>query len=569
MPFWSGVLGLAFLTLVYAFLVSLTKPLSWGDTCVYAPDIVGFSEGHVNSRRIWEFGHLFWRPIGNLLWHLGGNYWPTRFDGDKVLQVYSALQLPNLLLGYFGAIAAFGIAWRISRNAITATLVTAAFLGWNPNVNYSQSGTAYVPGLTLQLAGLYLLLGSSRGGRSRKQAWVAGAALAISVCLWFPYLFGLPAILLLAYLWDRNDAAWSGAESRTRLSWLMHVLVACALVGAASYTVGIRLADIKSVGELKAWVGDSYHGYQPDKRFLRVVTGLPRGLLEIGDAGLELKRFATRDPYAPVGVRDLLFTGLWKILLFYAGLAALIWTLLQDRDALPVRLPLFAGGGLLVFFAVVIFEPGQSERWMPSFPVLLTAVAFVFRSRKALRLSILPLAAMLALAWVSNVTAHATVAEPGSENPAVARLLQLKPLVVRKSAVCLLSFRDEISEFGARFPFHALNRSGGMQFYYVVEPGNVRSATWGREFASCGLQAWRHNGDIWISKRMTAKRPLPAWGWTEADDPHLKWRDLCALFEGFAFDGESGGADGFLRIARSPANQARLQATVQGFGRVL
>lgn len=556
-------LGIAFLTLVYASLACFTKPISYGDTCVYAPDIVAFSKGRLSSGQFWDFGHLFWRPIGYLIWRLGGTYWSPRYDGDQVLQVYAALRLPNLLLGYFGGLAAFGIVWRISRNAFTSALVGAAFLGWNPNVNYFQSGTAYVPGLALQLVGLYLLLDGSRGGRSRKRAWVAGAVLALSVCLWFPYLLGLPGIFLLAYLWDRNDPAWNSDESRTRLRWLTHAIVVCALVGVASYAAGMSLAGIKSAGELKAWVVDSGHGTQVDKKYLRVMTGLPRAMVEIGDDGLVLKRFVTKDPYAPVGVRDLLFTGLWKLLLFYAGMAALIWTLLRDRDARPVCLPLFVGGGLLLFFAVVLFEPSQSERWMPAFPVLLAAVAFVFRSRKALRLSVLPLAALLAAVWVSNVAAHATPGDPGPENPAVARLLQLKPLLVPHSITCLLSFRDEISRFTARFPFHALNRNRASGFYYITEPGTVYSAVWRRDFASRGLRTWQQNGDIWISKRMTAGQPLPAWRWAEADDPHLKWRDLVVFFEAYAFDGEVGGPDGFLRIARSPGNQARLEATAQ------
>lgn len=564
MPLWSGVMGIAFLTLVYVCLVNLTKPISWGDTGIYASDIAAFSEGQVSSRRIWEFGHLFWRPIGNFLWHLGGASWPPRFGGDKVLQISAALQLPNLVLGYFGGLAAFGIAWRISRNAITATAIATAFLGWNATLNYSQSGTAYVPGLTMELAGLYLLLGFSRHGFSPFRAWLAGVALAVSVCLWFPYLFGLPGIFLLAYLWDRKDTAWNSVESRTRLRWLAHALAACALVGTASYAAGMWSAGIRSAGELKAWVLDAGHGYQPDKRYLRVVTGLPRGLVQTGEDGLMLKRFATRDPYAPVGAFDLLFTGVWKILLFYVGLAALIWTLLRDKDARPVRLAFLLSGGLLVFFAVVVFEPGQSERWMPLFAVLLAAVAFVFRSRETLRLSALPLAAMLAVVWVSNVAAHATRGEPGPDSPAVARVDQLMPLVAPNSTVCLLSFRDEISLLGVRFPFHAVNRNEKMKFYVIVEPGNMSTAVWERDFASRGLLAWRRNGEFWISKRMTAKRPAASWGWTEADDPHLKWRDLPAFFEGFAFDGESGGPDGFLRIARNPANQARLEAAAQG-----
>ncbi len=555
-----GIAATIFLTVVYLFLVNFTKPLTWGDTPIYASQIVRFSDGDLKNSQFWEFGHLLWRPAGDLLWNLGESYWREQFDNDEELQVYAALQSLNLVFGYLAGLAAFGIAWRISHNAVAAVLVASAFLGWNANLNYIQSGTAYVPGLSLQLTGLYLLLGSSLRPDARKRAWAAGFLLGSSLCLWLPYLFGLPGIFLLAYYSDRNDLAWKGEESRTRLRWLTHAWLACTLVVVASFGIGSRLADIGSVGELKAWVADSSHGYQPDKKYVRVVTGLPRGWVETGDTGLALKRFVTKDPYVPLGVRDLLSTGLWKLFIYYAGLVALVWSLLRDREARPISLPFFLGVGSLLFFAVVVFEPSQPERWMPSFPVFLAAAAFVFRSGKALQLNALLLAAMLATIWVSNVAAYGTVETPGPESPAVSRIRAVKPFASPHSLVCLLSFRDEISMFIARFPFHPLNRKDKPQYYYVVEPGHARSAVWARDFAASASVAWRQQGDIWISKRLTAAQPLPSWGWAEADDPHLKWRDLSSFFESFAFDEEVGGIDGFLRIARSPANQMRLEA---------
>ena len=564
-------LGVVFVTVVYAAVIHFTKPITWGDTIVYAPQVVNFSKGLLDRRQFWEFGHLFWRPIGYLIWHLGQPYWSRQVGGSQVLEVYGALRLPNLLLGYVAALASFGIARRISRSVLVGAIVAGAFLGWNPFVNYVQSGTAYVPGLAMQLSGLYLLLGDSSGKRSRWRAWSGGMLLALSVCLWFPYLFGLPGVFFLAYLWGRTDPAWNSNESRTRLRWLAHAILACALIGVLSYGVGMSLAGVKSVEQLKTWVADAGHGVQPERKYLRVATGLPRGLVEIGQQGLVLKRFVTKDPYDPVTVYDLLRSGLWKVLLFYAGIAGLIWTLVRDPDARAVSLPFFVSGALVLFLAVVLFEPSQSERWMPAFAVLLPAIAFVLRGGKALRISVIPLAILLVAAWVSNFAAHATPSEPGPENPAVARILEVKPLLVPHSIVTLLSFRDGISDFLARFPFHPLNPLNGtkaMRFYFLTEPGSANSARWARSFAGRGLQAWQEGGDIWISKRMIAARPLPEWGWVEGDDPHLHWSDISEFFTACTFDSDVGGADGFLRIARVPTNQALLEATVRNRGEI-
>jgi hypothetical protein len=274
-------LGVGWVTLLYGLLILLTKPISWGDTIVYAPQIVDFSRGAMPRSQTWEFGHLFWRPIGGLVWRMGGSYWSHQSGGGQVLEVYSALHALNLVFGWVAVLASFGIAWRISRRAFTATLVGSAFVGWNAFMNYFQSGTAYVPGLALQLAGLYLLLGDYRRGHAPWRAWLAGIALALSVCLWFPYLFGLPGIFLLAYLWDR-DPKGSSADSRIRLRWLAQAVVVCAIVGVVSYAAGISLAGIKSPAQLKAWISNSAHGYQPGQRYFRVATGLPRSLVEVG-----------------------------------------------------------------------------------------------------------------------------------------------------------------------------------------------------------------------------------------------------------------------------------------------
>jgi hypothetical protein len=74
--------------------------------------------------------------------------------------------------------------------------------------------------------------------------------------------------------------------------------------------------------------------------------------------------------------------------------------------------------------------------------------------------------------------------------------------------------------------------------------------------------AWQHGGDVWISRRLIAERPLPEWDWVEGDTAGVGWRDLSGYYRQFATDAETGGADGFLRIAADPENRLLLASYI-------
>ena len=553
------------LTLAYVLLCLVTKPNAWGDdTGVYAPQIVRHSQGLLKPAHFWDFGHLLWRPTGYLLWQLGKPWWSRRAGFDERQQVFNALQLPNLLSGYMVALASFGIAWRVSRSIIAGALVSAAFLAWNPNLACFQTGMAYIPGLALQLAGFYLLLGNSRSQRSRRRAWIGGTLLALSVCVWLPYLFGIPCVFLLAWLWDRTNPVWKSGESKTRLRWLGQAATVFVLVGLCIYAVGTWQAGIRSPGQFIDWALDAGHGYHQGNRLLRTATGLPRGMLDLGDTGLAFKRYLLHDPYARVGVVDLLRTGLWKMVLFYIGVFSLIWTLMDDRDSRPVLITLLAGGCLGVFFSISLNYAGQQERWMPFFVGLLPATAYVFRSYRTFRLSALPFAILLVTTCVTDFIKYRSVTSPDGKDPRFERLLALEPLLVPNSMIGILSGADEVNTAAGEHPFHRLGRLATKDVYIVTEPSSALSPYWPRRFAGRGLETWLNNGDVWISKRLIAEAPLIAWGWAEGDDPNLVWRNISAYFRACVVDGDEGGADGFVRIERTPENLMRLNGTVQG-----
>jgi hypothetical protein len=555
-------LGIGFVTLVYLALIFFTRPIGWGDTIVYALQISAHAQGAGNPGDYWDFAHLFWRPLNYLFWHAGQSHWSQQFPASPVVQIFAAMRMLNLLVDYLAVLAGFAVAWKMSRSVVTGALVAAAFLCWNPFLNFFQTGSAYVPGLGLLLAATYLLLQDS-GPYSRARAWLIGLLLALAVCLWLPDLFAIPGILVLAYLWRDTGTAPSSEQKTQRVHWIAQAVLACALVGFACYAFGTAMAGVRSPAEFKAWIAEAGHGIQPQKRYLRVVTGLPRGLMDLDKTGIELKRLVLKDPYNPIGVRDVLHTSLWKLGVFYAGMAWLVWVLFRQSDGWIALLPFLLNAGLMLFLGVVLFEPGAPERWMPGYPVLLAAVAFAFRGPRRLSVRTIPLAAFLAVIAVNNLAAYATPGEPGADNPTVSRVLALKPVLRPNSIVTLISLNDGITGFFLRFPFHPmnpLNNADPMQFYFLTEAGNASSARWRQNFATHGLKAWQDGGDIWISKRALAPRPLLDWDWVEGDDPYLSWPQFSKFFAPFALDGDVGGTDGFVRIAHVPENQQRLEA---------
>ena len=87
----------------------------------------------------------------------------------------------------------YALACRLGARPLVAAGVAAAFLFAQAFLNFTQTGSSYVPGLACVLLALYLALASRDADRTRP--WVAGAALGAGVCFWFPYALVIPAVL--------------------------------------------------------------------------------------------------------------------------------------------------------------------------------------------------------------------------------------------------------------------------------------------------------------------------------------------------------------------------------------
>jgi hypothetical protein len=111
-----------------------------------------------------------------------------------------------------------------------------------------------------------------------------------------------------------------------------------------------------------------------ERTAIRLVTGVPRGLVHLGKDGMILKRWLLKDPYAGVAAGDLLRLSLWKLAAVYAALAALGIALWRRREFGAVAaLAVMAAVPSLAF--AVAWNPGSAERFLPALPVVLMAAA--------------------------------------------------------------------------------------------------------------------------------------------------------------------------------------------------
>jgi hypothetical protein len=110
-------------------------------------------------------------------------------------------------------------------------------------------------------------------------------------------------------------------------------------------------------------------------------------------------------------------------------------------------------------------------------------------------------------------------------------------------------------EFSRNFPFNPINRSGTLNLYPLLTPGNSDIATWREGFASQALHSWRDGGEVWISKRLFHPTPQADWNWVEGDDARVAWSDLNPFFSHFRYGESIGGDDGFVLLLHSSENQ--------------
>lgn len=563
------------LAILYVLIMMLTEPETHGDTPQYVAEVVSVVQADhgVGADSLWEFGHVIWRPSGWLAYLAVGSLVRPLVGSNPGRVVNAIFSAISLCSGLGVILVAYSIGRALGLSRGLATLLGLGIVSTNSVLNWAHTGSSYVPGLMAQLIGIRLLANAAQSQPlAGPRAYTAGIALGISVCLWFPYILSLPGMLLFAYCGMDAPLSLRGDPERERLAEpsargralsLCKVALALFLTGVMLYAPGAVAKKIYSVQAFKAWVSDSAHGVSQTMGIVRIATGVPRTFLNLGDHGIGLKRLYLKDPYAQAALRDVLNT-VWKILLVYLFLVVLAWKLWTSRVGRRLLWPLLFVAIPIAFFAIALFEPSGSERYMPGYAMGLVATAWALRDSPVPQWDRAMLWILLPAMLVVNLPAYRVGSGMEQFSPDIARIRVIKAALRPNSRVMVLSFRDGIERFYARYPFDPLHLGSRLPLAEVVEIGSTGAARWRQECATIALETWQHGGDFWISSRLLAERPLSSWGWVEGDGPHAKWTDIRTFFGRFDIDSSVGEPDGFVRVAPSAGNTRLLRGELSG-----
>src|SRR5712692_182943 len=96
----------------YGFALLITTSRYFGDTGVYVHDILLFDNGNFNHypNPIWEFGHLYWRPIGWVLFKWFGGITPFAKSGPETLAAATMLAAFTMICGLACALLFYSLA---------------------------------------------------------------------------------------------------------------------------------------------------------------------------------------------------------------------------------------------------------------------------------------------------------------------------------------------------------------------------------------------------------------------------------------------------------------------------
>jgi hypothetical protein len=249
---------------------------------------------------------------------------------------------------------------------------------------------------------------------------------------------------------------------------------------------------------------------------------------------------------------------------------AKIWTVLPDSIFGRFNLGRSSGGrkalSLLIIAALpvlgfaVYWSGGDLERYLPLYPAFFLVLAISLTHLKALNWT-------NAIAWtfvfcvvLANALSLRSAAVRRTQTQAENRVTALLPRLKDGSLVIVSHNLDDLIEFGGNFPFDPINRSGALNLYPILTPGNSDFGRWRENFASHAMHAWRTGGDIWISNRLFHPTPQADWNWVEGDDNRVSWSDLDPFFSRLKYGESIGGDDGFVLLLPSTENQNLLGA---------
>ena len=519
--------------LAYTIATALTGAHFWGDSIDYA-------EGSLSGAHFWDFGHLFWRPLGWLLARLSPSW--VFASGEERYRVLLLLQVVCWLAGLGSLLFLRGLLKETGIRPRIADLVCLLFLLSQTFLNYVQTASSYVPGLCCLLLGCYLLARACR--RPAAFSWTAagaGVALAGALGFWFPYVCALPAAGLLPPL--------LGGFTRVRLRLTVFAAGFCAGGVALMNASALAVQGIGTIGGALAWVEASQHGIHGIQGVPRMIFGLARSFIYLGEDGTLYRRYLGSDPLNPVALTDVVGS-LWPIALFYLFLAALVVGLAcSGRGRRLLALLTLAAVPVLGFG--IAWQGGDMERYLPLYPFVFLALAGLLSSeRLPLLCKGLPFA-FFAVMIVCNAAALARPVLEQRHRELSLRAGTLAPHLRPRSRV--FTVNDEVAKLRRNYPLNPLGHR--LPMCAVLEAGTTKKAEWQALLQKRMRETWNQGGDVWVTCRVFSPKPRAEWFWVENQNAELRWVHVYQFFQDFQTVETIGGEDGYVRLA-APATLA-------------
>lgn len=542
--------GMLAVTLMCLLVMLITRSTFFGDTRFYESDIASYLVGRTPFAALLDFGHLIWRPLGALL----------AFHGDAAFE--TTIRRVHVVLLSLNLLASFACAWALwvllrLTKMVTAgfsILVVAAFVATNGFVNLSRSGSSWLSGLACVILGCCFTLVAERRHRASEPSrvyWIAAVlTTTLAVLFWVPYLLTVLPIVCAGLL-DRPDTP------RWKTIWraAIRVLPGTALLVGIAYVWAIYARHITSVPELFAWIRHAAHGEARGGSIVRFFFGFPRSFFMLGDDGIVWKQFLFHDPFARLTVLDVAAAGMWILALFYGTLAVAGWLFLRDREFRGTAIWVAAGVVPTIALAV-LFEAGSVERYLALYPMFFLVFGILLASTRVRRPLRILLVLLIAVLVVNNIYASF---RPRLDRESAALLRRVAPFenLPGGATVYVVNLNDKLSALYDS-PEYA-TRNDLPQVALIVPVMYAAVPQWKAFFAQSAEDRWARGGEVWVSKRAWAARPLRQWLWAENDDPRIHWADVHSFVMGLETDADSGGDDGFLRLANTPSNRAYIR----------
>jgi 4-amino-4-deoxy-L-arabinose transferase-like glycosyltransferase len=556
-------LQIALTVSVLALVFLFTESAYLGDTGRYMTEIMNHRAHLFSSGQdpFWDFGHPAWRPLVNVLFD-GAGRTIQRVRGGDARQALAWLMIAINIVAMLVAVCFLWLFLKRHTNPLAAWIASAAFLCTNALLDFGRSGSPYVPGLACVIVALWLtqLAAARRSAGAFVPAAFAGLSLGAAVVLWVPFIFSIPAVILYAVFGSEYPAR------RERLKLAALIVIFCGLSIAVTYSFVIQQRQIRSFASLKSWIGSAQNETAQTDKVKRAVSGIPRSFLDLGDDTLLLKRYVFHDPYTRIGLVQILFAaGTLKVLLFYLYAGAMVWVLWSRPEERRILLLLAVAALSVLIFAVILFEPGGPEKYMPAYPFFFLGAAAALQAGGGAYRTVHWLMAvfLVAVLCAGNIYAKAGGRRTEAYRTFLERKQSLDTEARREDMVAVISFWDPLYRLPA---LRLLDSQAQPDFwvYDVIEVASTRVFHWRQEFAAQALARWSQGKQVWLSTRLLADTPLPAWKWVEGDTGRVKWSDVRDFFRSLEVRSRVGGADGFVLLTDGPRNEEVLRALYQG-----